>query len=380
MVRLRLDEYDWGEVERTKRFITDLFRGPAPDRPAAIVHPAAQGEQEPTAPPQGFGDYEREAWKAAAALAHRPLGRDDFVPALGASAGTSALATAFGAQEVVRDGVRWVTPCIGGASEIDRIRKPRLTDGRLGEVLERTRACARVTDERLPIRVMDFQSPFTTIEQLVGCDRFFLMPYDEPARLRALMDVVTDFSIEFFLAQMEAAGGRGCPGIWPPIWFPGCAGIQMSDDHLANVSPGVYEEFVVPFNNRISDAFGGLFLHSCTIRQTHLAAVSRIRGLTGVNCDVSTSVSVRRLFEHFGDGVVVAPHAYINTGTNFAGYADFMRAVLEGWRPGRRLFVYPCTVMYLPKRSREIPFDEAAVRAALEAVPAWRRDRGGAPG
>jgi len=54
--------------------------------------------------------------------------------------------------------------------------------------------------------------------------------------------------------------------------------------------------------------------------------------------------------------------------------------VLEGWRPGRRLFVYPCTVMYLPKRSREIPFDEAAVRAALEAVPAWRRDRGGAPG
>jgi len=150
----------------------------------------------------------------------------------------------------------------------------------------------------------------------------------------------------------------------------------MSDDHLANVSPSVYEEFVVPFNSRISEAFGGLFLHSCTIPESHLRVVSKIRGLTGVNCDISTSVSVGRLLEEFGDDIIVAPHAYINTGTNFAGYADFMRAVLSPWRPGKRLFIYPCTVMYLPKQAREIQFDEAAVRAALEAVEAWKRERG----
>jgi hypothetical protein len=375
MLRLRLDDYDWAEVERTKRFIAGLFGGPAPDRPAAIVHPANVPGADP-APPPGLTEFERQAWQAAAALRRRSLGGDDFVPTVGTSVSTSALATAFGAKEEIRSGVHWVMPCIGNLSEIDRLRKPPVTAGRLGEVLERTRACLDVTDERLPIRVMDFQSPFTTVEQLVGCDRFFTMPYDDPPRLKALMDLVTDFCIEFFRAQREAAGERCCPGIWPPIWFPPRAGIQMSDDHLANVSPAVYEEFVVPYNSRVAEAFGGLFLHSCTIPARHLGALKKIRGLTGLNCDISSSVPVGRLLEEFGRDIVVAPHAYINTGAKYSGYAEFFADMLAPWRPGHRFFVYPCMVLYLPRESREVAFDEAVARAALEQIRSWKRDRG----
>ncbi len=233
-----------------------------------------------------------------------------------------------------------------------------------------------LADERLPIRVMDFQSPFTTVEQMLGSETFFLMPYDEPARLHALMDVVSDFCIEFFRAQMAAAGANCCPGVWPSFWFPQCAGIQMSDDNMVNVSPAVYDEFVVPYNNRVAEAFGGLFLHSCTIQETNLPSLRRMPRLTGINCDVSSGVSAAQLLEAFGDEVVIGPHAYINTNTRYRDYTAFMRSALEGWRPGKRLFIHPCSVLYQPERAAEIPFSLDESRAVLETLPGWRAAHG----
>ena len=375
MKRFRLNDYPWDEVERTKRFISGLFAGPAPDRPASIVHPALDAEAH-LEPPTGLSEYERAVWQQTQGFRRRPLGGDDYVPSIGTGAGTCAMATAFGAEETLTSNVYWVKPCIATGEQIDGLRKPRVTDGKLGRVLEQTRAYAACADERLPIRVMDFQSPFTTVEQLLGSEWFFTIPYDDPRRLHAIMDVVTDYAIEFFQAQLAAAGPNACPGIWPGIWFPRCAGIQMSDDNLVNVSPEIYEEFVVPYNNRIADAFGGLFLHSCTITANHVAVLHKLKRLTGLNCDISTSVPVEVLLREFGDDSVVAPHAYINTNTNFPDYGAFMHAVLDPWKNGKRLFVYPCTVMYLPGQSREIRFDEAAARAVLDSIPSWRRDRG----
>jgi len=61
MPRLRLDDCDWAEVERTKRLITDLFSGPAPDRPAAVLHqPSGPGAKAPA--PPGLTEFERQAW------------------------------------------------------------------------------------------------------------------------------------------------------------------------------------------------------------------------------------------------------------------------------------------------------------------------------
>jgi hypothetical protein len=367
--RMMLEPFDWAEVNKTKSFITSLFQGPPPPRPGCLMHLPPKAEPAPRPAPEGLGEFEKSVWNATEGLKRRPLGQDDYVPTLGTGAGTCAMATAFGCREIENNGLFSVEPCIREPEEIDAIRKPAVTDGKLGRILEQTRAIAACADPRLPIRIMDFQSPFTTVEQMLGSDRFFLMPYDHPGRLHALMDVVTDFAIAFFKAQMAAAGPAVCPGIWPSIWFPASAGIQMSCDNMVNVSPEVYDEFVVPYNSRISEAFGGLFLHSCTIREENLASIRKIRGLTGVNCDISTSVTVARLLEVFGDETVVAPHCYINTNTNFPGYAEFMAHCLEGWRPGKRLFIHPCSVMYIPAKAREIRFDAEAVSAAMKP---WR--------
>lgn len=375
MKRFKMDDYPWDKVEKTKAFITQLYAGPAPERPAALVHPALL-DLPKTEPPAGANERQRQVWQAQEHARRRPLGGDDYVPTIGTGAGTCAMATAFGCLERQTGGVYWVDPCVTRMEQIDSLRKPPVTAGKMGQVLEQTRAYAACADERLPIRIMDFQSPFTTVEQMLGSDRFFLMPYDEPKRLHAVMDVVTDFAIDFFTAQIEAAGPSCCPGIWPSFWFPRCAGIQMSDDNLVNVSPEVYAEFAVPYNNRIAQAFGGLFLHSCTITAPHMPVLHTLKGLTGINCDISTSVSPARLLEEFGDDHVVGPHAYINTNTNFKNYTAFTEHVLAGWRPGKRLFIYPCTVLYQPDTSKEIPFNEAEVRAVLNRIPAWHRDLG----
>ncbi len=371
--RLRLDDYPWDKVEETKAFIRRLFAGPGPERPAAILHCSSGAPPQPA--PEGLSPFEQQVWNAMQAIRARPIGGDDYVPALATGAGTCAMATAFGCQEIEAAGVRWVKPVVTSPDQIDSFRKPKVTDGRLGGVLEQTRAYAECADERLGIQLMDFQSPFTTVEQLVGSEAFFLMPHDHPARLHALMDIVTDFAIEFFAAQIAAAGPACSRGSWPPIWFPTEAGIQMSDDNLVNVSPETYEEFVLPYNTLIARAFGGLFLHSCTIREAHLPVLKKLERLTGLNCDISSSVPIAALLREFGGRAVVAPHAYINTGARYRGYRAFMEDVLAPWCPGLRLFVYPCTVMYLPDQAREIAFDESEARSVLDRIPAWRQAR-----
>lgn len=372
MQRLRLDDYPWEIVEETRAFITGLYTGPAPTRPAALLHPALRPEEASAEPPARLEGYALQVWEAQQGIARRPLGLDDYVPMLGTGAGSCALATAFGGVEHYASGVYWIDPCLTRMEEIDTVCKPAVDAGKLGGVLAQTRAYAACADERVSIRTMDFQSPFTTAEQLLGSDAFFLMPYDEPARLHALMDVVTDFSIDFFTAQIAAAGPRCCPGSWPSFWFPRCAGIQMSDDNMVNVSPAVYDEFVVPYNNRIAEAFGGLFFHCCTITEANLPSLRRLTRLTGINCDISSSVSTARLLEVFGDTVVIGPHAYVNTLTHFRDYAAFTRSVLDGWRPGKRLFIHPCVVLYQPERALEIPFNLEEVCGVLEELPVWR--------
>lgn len=362
----RLDDYDWETVAANQRFMTSLFRDPVPPaRPGVIMHPQPRSDVASRPAPEGLTEFQKNAWNATDGIHRRPVGMDAFVPTIGTGAGTCAMATAFGCKERQASGVYWVEPCIRKPEEIDAVRQPAVTAGKLGWVLAQTRAYREFIDPRIPIRIMDFQSPFTTVEQMLGSEIFFLMPYDHPQRLHALMDVVTDFAIDFFRAQIAAASPNCCPGIWPGIWYPTCAGIQMSDDNLVNVSPEVYDEFVVPYNNRISEAFGGLFLHSCTIREPHLPSIAKIKGLTGVNCDISTSVTVKQLLDTLGDHAVVAPHCYINTNTNFASYREFMDFCLSGWCPGKRLIIHPCSVMYIPATAKEIRFNADEVAAAM---------------
>ena len=185
MKRLTLNDYPWDKIKHTRAFITRLFSGAAPDRPACIVHVKPPADAPPPAePPDDLTPWQKAVWNATQNIRRRPIGYDDYVPSIGTGAGTCAMATAFGAEETNVSGVFWVKPCITSPSQIDTLKKPAVTAGKLGGILEQTKAYAEYADERISVSVMDFQSPFTTVEQLLGSEMFFTMPYDDPDRLK----------------------------------------------------------------------------------------------------------------------------------------------------------------------------------------------------
>jgi len=374
-MRVMLDELPWGRVRQTKRFLARLWRCDAVDRPGAIIHDYA--DVPVPEPPGGLTEEQRQVWSELQGLRGRVIGRDDFVPTVGTNAGTCAMATAFGAQEARRGGIHWVEPLIEDPSGIDRLKKPQLGDGLLGGVLKKTQLLRDIADPRVGIRLMDLQNPFTVASQLLGSERFFTMPYDAPQKFHLLMELVTDFFIEFVSEQIRLAGPACVPGVWPPVWFPSGMGVQISDDNLHNVSAETYREFCLPYNNRISEAFGGLFLHSCTIPESHLDVLAEHQNLRGLNCDLSTSVSLKTLLRRFGRSCVVAPHVYINTNTKYPDHPSCIADMLDAWKPEYHLFIYVCTVMWIGEESREVRMQPEEIYPVMERIPAWRRAHGG---
>ena len=370
-MRVMLDGLPWERVEQTKEFLDRLWHCECPDRPAAIVHDYL--DVPVPDPPGTLTDEERGIWAELQALRRRAIGRDDYVPTVSTNMGTCAMATAFGAREMLREGIHWVHPLITDLGQIDHLKKPDLRAGLLAGAMRKTRMLRQMADPRVGIRLMDLQNPFTIALQLLGTESFFSMPYDAPGKLHALMDLITDFFIDFVREQIRLAGPACVPGVWPPVWFPQWMGVQIADDNLHNVSPQVYREFCLPYNNRISDAFGGLFLHSCTIPEPHLDVIAEHHNLRGINCDLSTSAPLATLLDRFGRQCMVAPHVYINTNTRYPDIPASVADMLSAWQPGYHLFIYVCTVMWVGDESREVRMAPQEIYPVLDRVPAWRQ-------
>jgi hypothetical protein len=68
------------------------------------------------------------------------------------------------------------------------------------------------------------------------------------------------------------------------FWYvPPEAGIRISDDTAAMLSPDLYREFGVKYNAMISKEFGGIVVHSCGDVSNIAAAMTEIPGIKGVD-------------------------------------------------------------------------------------------------
>jgi len=64
---------------------------------------------------------------------------------------------------------------------------------------------------------------------------------------------------------------------------PGFGGVWLSDDDSTVISPDLYREFVVPYNGRVFEAFGGGTLHYCGNAYHQLENYLSTPGLVGLN-------------------------------------------------------------------------------------------------
>jgi hypothetical protein len=269
--------------------------------------------------------------------------RGDLVPALCPTLGVIAIPSAFGAEVVWwENDFPAVRPLIG--DDTDKIRslaRPAINDGELGRILEYTRAFLERTQGRMPIRLGDIQGPLDNAALIFGHTAFLEALITAPRQVHLLLDMITDLMIEFAAAQrglVHAAGAEFVPSSFQP-WLPDGRGISVANDVAVMLSPELHDEFGVPYLNRLSDAFGGIYIHSCG-DWTHLfPSLEKVRGLRGLEFGASEA-PYDKVLARFGGRTVLACRVGLHRDIRFAGMADFVRKVIAAAPTPRGLFIH----------------------------------------
>ena len=269
--------------------------------------------------------------------------RGDLVPTLCPTLGVIAIPSAFGAEVVWwENDFPAVRPLVGDDPEkLRALQRPRATDGELRRILDATRVFLERTGGRMPIRLTDIQGPLDNAALIMGHTAFLEALITAPREVHRLLDMVTGLMIEFAAAQrgfVRAGGAEFVPSAFQP-WLPDGRGISVANDVAVMLSPELHDEFGVPYLNRLSDAFGGVYIHSCG-DWTHLfPSLEKVRGLRGLEFGASEA-PYAKVLERFGGRTVLACRVGLHRDIRFDGMADFVRRVLAAAPTPRGLFIH----------------------------------------
>lgn len=214
----------------------------------------------------------------------------DYTPMMDLSEpwGTAIVPDAFGCgTRWMGDEPPWSYPIITDVSQVFSIRKPRVSDGCIIQEIKRHIDYAKsVMGGSIPMLVVDMQSPFSVACQIWEWESLMTACCSSPQAAHHFLRIVTEFSIEFlqeYLTWLENPlfPGRNFPSI------PENIGINIADDTAAiMLSPEQYEEFALPYNIMVSQAFGGLSIHSCGNYNHQLDNLLKIPNLKAIQCHV----------------------------------------------------------------------------------------------
>jgi hypothetical protein len=176
-------------------------------------------------------------------------------------------------------GVPWMEAALGCPVEADhhtgssRSRRP-LTEGWPGvpefspdnpwvaKCLEMLRVVTAQAQGRYPTGATLMRGISDLLSALLGLDQLIYTMLDDPARVHALAEQITDFWIAFGHAQLDACapfdGGYGSFSY--NLWAPGRC-LWLQEDAAALLSPDLFEEFILPYDRRIAQAFAYTYIH-----------------------------------------------------------------------------------------------------------------------
>jgi uroporphyrinogen-III decarboxylase len=226
--------------------------------------------------------------------------RDDYLPILPTYLGTGVFPSAFGCPiHWFENADPWASPVIDtDASAVYTLKQPSVIDGLLGRVLDLTRFMANSAQVGAPpdpsaplrVRVTDVQGPLDVAYLVWRSEDFMMALYEHPDEVHALMRLCTRLIIDFVREQrrlVHELGAEFVPCHYPYIWMPDGAGVAVSDDCAALLSPRQYAEFALPYLNELSEALGGVFVHSCGDFTHNLPNLERVHGLRGIDFAVA---------------------------------------------------------------------------------------------
>ena len=164
--------------------------------------------------------------------------------------------------------------------------------------------------------------------------------HTNPDAAHHLLQLVTNLTIEFTRTQRNIVTTYGVefiPSMFQP-WIPDGWGISVSNDECVSISSEMHDEFSVPYLNQLSDAFGGIYIHSCGNWQHQFNSLEKVRNLRGVEFGASET-SYEAVLEHFGGQVVIAPRVGFHRDVKFEGMTDYVKKILDASKTYQGLFV-----------------------------------------
>ncbi len=260
------------------------------------------------------------------------LAKDDFVLRLQPQKGIGVIASAFGCPtEFPEYQFPMTHPVIKATDPPERvyeIEKPGLRHGLLGEVLDYAQVYSDRAGGTYPIAMTDLQGPIDTVYLIWDTTALMMAMYDAPETVHHLMNMVTDLMIDF-IKDFQSRVKEFSPCHYPVAYLPDGKGIALSEDVLALIGPEQYEEFCLPYVNRLSEEFGGVVIHSCGNFEHQLDVLGKVSNLRGLNFGV-TETRFEAVWEKFGGKTVIIPHCTAESiVASFRDYREWVEHVLK---------------------------------------------------
>jgi hypothetical protein len=270
---------------------------------------------------------------------------DYGMPNLKPNQGINIIASAFGCEYRVNDEADpWVTPLIRDENPKD-VHKLKVPDVKTNPVLRL--AWDRVeylqSESDLPLRLVNVPSPLVTGSLIWEYTSFIMATLQYPKEVHALLEKITEATIAYLQEQLTRISNLHTMG--HEMWYiPREIGVRISDDTAAVLSPKLYREFGVRYNNMISRALGGIVVHSCGDVKNVVEPMMEIEGLRGLDFTIPQTDDWERIRKAAaGKTALCLRHYYWDHGADsHVGLVDYSKKIVDFF--GRKgLFIQTST-------------------------------------
>ena len=210
---------------------------------------------------------------------------DYGLPNIKPNQGIGIIAAAFGCEYTVNDEADpWIKAKIReeNAEDVYKLEIPNPEKNEIFQkVWKRIESLQNLSS--LPLRMVNVPSPLVTASMIWDYTSFIEALLIFPDEVHALLEKVTEATILYIREQFRRINNLFSVGHESICPIPRSAGVRVSDDTAALLSPDMYREFGVKYNSRISREFGGIIVHSCGDTQYVVPAMMEIEGLKGLD-------------------------------------------------------------------------------------------------
>ena len=206
-----------------------------------------------------------------------------------ANYGTGILSSVFGAEIFMMSRENNTLPTTRAINDTEKIREivergmPDLEAGfgkkvfEMGEIYRKVFANYPKISKYVDVYHPDLQGPLDIAELLWGGEMFYAM-YDEPELVHAFLSLVTDTYTAFMDRWNKLFPPREDMNAHWSIYFKGS--IFIRNDSAMNLSPDFYDEFSVPYDQRLLSHFGGGAIHFCGRGDHYIESLASLEGLS----------------------------------------------------------------------------------------------------